>query len=94
MGIILYIKIAAAGYCMLGVFVISSLVLNVLHKPYHGAALAVGQTFFLTVPLAWAGGRLFGLAGMFGGIGISYFIAALAAWVVLERVLRRLEDRG
>jgi putative MATE family efflux protein len=93
-GIVLYTRIAAAGYCMLGTFVISALVLNVLHKPYHGAALAVGQTFLMTVPMAWIGGRLFGLAGIFGGIGISYFFAALAAWIVLQRVVKNLEERG
>jgi putative MATE family efflux protein len=92
--IVLYLRIVAAGYCMFGVFVISSLVLNVLHRPIHAALLAAGQAFVLTVPLAWTGMRIGGLAGMFVGIAISYALAGLASWLVVSRVLSTLEERG
>jgi putative MATE family efflux protein len=92
--IVLYMRSAAAAYSMFGVFVISSLVLNVLHRPIHAAVLSAGQVFVLTVPLAWAGMKLDGLRGIFVGIGISYVIAGLAAWFVLGRVLPGLEERG
>ena len=92
--IALYMRIVAVAYCMYGVFVISSLVLNVLHRPMHAALLAVVQTFVLTVPMAWAGMKMAGLKGLFAGIGVSYAIAGLAAWFVLKRVLSGLEESG
>jgi len=92
--IILYMRVVAAAYCMYGVFVISSLVLNVLHRPIHAALLSAVQTFALTVPMAWVGMKLAGLKGLFFGIGLSYFIAGLAAWLVVRHVLSRLEERG
>ncbi len=92
--IVLYIRIVAAGYCMYGVFVISSLVLNVLHRPIHAALLSAGQTFVLTVPMAWAGMKIAGLEGLFAGIGVSYLIAGVFAWLMIRHVLSRLEERG
>ena len=92
--IVLYTRSVAAAYCMYGIFVISSLVLNVLHRPIHATLLAVGQTFVLTVPMAWAGMRLAGLKGLFAGIGVSYGLAGIAAWLVLRHALSKLEERG
>jgi Na+-driven multidrug efflux pump len=92
--IVLYMRAVSAAYCMYGVFVICSLVLNVLHRPIHAAALAAGQAFALTVPLAWAGNRAAGLKGIFAGIGVSYVIAGILAWLVLRRVVSRLERSG
>ncbi len=92
--IVLYTRTVAAAYCLFGVFVISSLVLHVLHRPIHAALLAAVQTFALTVPMAWAGMRLAGMKGIFAGVGISYGLAGIAAWLVLRRVLSRLEERG
>lgn len=92
--IVLYTRIVAAAYCMYGVFVISSLVLNVLHRPIRAALLAAGQTFALTIPMAWVGMRLAGMKGIFTGVGVSYLLAGFAAWLVLKRVLSRLEERG
>lgn len=93
-GVAIYLRTAAAGYALFGVFVTSSFVMNVLHKPLHASTLAIGQMFALTVPLVWAGWRLGGLAGSFAGIGLSYALAGIAAWLVLRRVLDRLEPSG
>ncbi|MCK4549616.1 MAG: MATE family efflux transporter [Candidatus Krumholzibacteria bacterium] len=92
--IVLYIRIVAAAYCMYGVFVICSLVLNVLHRPIHAAMLAAGQTFILTVPMAWAGMKIAGPKGIFAGIGVSYVIAGFFAWLMIRHVLSRLEESG
>ena len=92
--IVLYIRIVAAAYCMYGVFVICSLVLNVLHRPIHAAMLAAGQTFILTVPMAWAGMKIAGPKGIFAGIGVSYVIAGFLAWLMIRHVLSRLEESG
>jgi putative MATE family efflux protein len=89
--IVVYLRSAAAAYCLYGVFITSSFVMNVLHKPLHASALAIGQMFLLTVPSVWAGLRLAGLAGSFAGIGLSYALSGIASWLVLRRILKRLE---
>ena len=93
-GIVTYLRTVAAAYCLYGVFVTSSFVMNVLHRPLHASALAIGQTFLLTVPMVWVGWRIGGLAGGFAGIGASYAIAGVVARLVLGRILARLEPRG
>ncbi len=92
--IVLYTRSVAAAYCMYGIFVISSFVLNVLHRPMHAAVLAAGQTFALSIPMAWAGMKLAGLKGLFAGVGLSYIIAGLLAWFVVRHVLSRIEESG
>lgn len=93
-GVVAYLRTAAAAYCLYGVFVTSSFVMNVLHRPLHSSALAIGQMFLLTVPMVWVGWRFGGLAGGFAGIGVSYALAGIAAWIVLRRILSRLEPGG
>ncbi|MDD3642086.1 MAG: MATE family efflux transporter, partial [Candidatus Krumholzibacteria bacterium] len=93
-GVAIYLRTAAAAYCLYGGLVISTFIMNVLHRPLHASGLAIGQMFLLTVPMAWAGWRLGGLAGSFAGVGLSYALAGVAARLVLRGVLGRLEERG
>ncbi len=92
--IVLYLRIVSASYCLFGVFVISSMVLNVLHRPLHAALLSIAQVFALTVPMAWVGMRIAGLEGLFIGVGVSYLLSGAAAWFVLRRVTSNLEASG
>jgi len=89
-GITLYVRTVSAAWCLLAVFFTSSQVMNVLRRPYHAAALAVVQTFVLTVPAAWLGSRIWGIRGIFAGIAVSYALSGAAAWLVLRAILRRL----
>ena len=45
--------------------IISSAVLNGIHKPIHSSILSVSRMFVLYVPLALIGGKLFDLKGIF-----------------------------
>ncbi len=92
--IVLYTRTVAATYCMFGIFVILSFVLNVLHRPIHAAILAAGQTFLLAIPLAWAGMRVAGLKGLFAGVGISYVVSGVLAWFVVRYILVHIEESG
>jgi putative MATE family efflux protein len=92
--IVLYMRIVSVAYCGYGVFIVSVFMLNVLHRPIHSAVMTAGQTFALTVPMALLGLRLGGIRGIFTGIGVSYIIAGLAAWLLLRRILSGLEGRG
>jgi Na+-driven multidrug efflux pump len=84
-----YLRIVPLAYCLQGVLMLSTVTLNVLHRPFHAAALGIGQMFVLCVPLAYAGARLFDVRGVFGAIAVSYLIAGFAAYRVANKNLVR-----
>ncbi|MCL7411313.1 MAG: MATE family efflux transporter [Methanosarcinaceae archaeon] len=84
---ILYLWIVPIGYALFGVFQISTMTLNVLHKPGHAAVLMVIQMFGLYIPLAYLGSYLFGLKGIFFAIVLAYSLTGIASHFVLKRVL-------
>jgi Na+-driven multidrug efflux pump len=84
---VLYLRIVPIGFGLIGVLIISSSVLNVLHKPLHSAFLMLTMMFALFVPLAFFGSRLFGIPGIFAGIAIAYIISGIIAHFTLSRVL-------
>jgi Na+-driven multidrug efflux pump len=43
--------------------------------------------FILYIPLALAGSHFFGLPGMFTGLSLSFFLASLAAVLLLKKTL-------
>ena len=76
-----------------GVFLLATTSLNVLNRPLHAAALAVVQMCVLYIPLAYAGSYLFGLAGVFSAIAVTYFIAGMSAHKVLGIILATEEGK-
>ncbi len=77
--IVLYLRLVPLGYGAYGVLRISVSVMNALHKPFKAAAVMIAQMFFVYIPLALAGSRMFGLTGVFGALLFSYMISAAAA---------------
>ncbi len=85
--IMLFLWIVPVGYALFGVFLISTMVLNVLNKPFPAAVLMVIQMFGLYIPLAYVGSYLFGLPGIFGAIVVAYSLSGIASHFVLKKVL-------
>ncbi len=83
----LYLWIVPIGYALFGVFQISTMTLNVLHKPGHAAVLMVVQMFGLYIPLAYLGSYLFGLTGIFFAVVLAYSLTGIASHFVLKRIL-------
>ncbi len=85
----LFLWIVPLGYALFGVFLISTMTLNVLNKPFPAAVLMVIQMFGLYIPLAYVGSYLFGLTGIFVAIVLAYSLTGIASHFVLKRVLAR-----
>ena len=85
----LFLWIVPLGYALFGVFLISTMTLNVLNKPFPAAVLMVIQMFGLYIPLAYVGSYLFGLTGIFGAIVLAYSLSGIASHFALKRVLAR-----
>ncbi|MCL7416095.1 MAG: MATE family efflux transporter [ANME-2 cluster archaeon] len=85
--IMLFLWIVPLGYALFGVFLISTMILNILNKPLPSAILMVIQMVGLYIPLAYVGSYLFGLPGIFAAIVLAYSLSGIASYFVLKRVL-------
>lgn len=83
----LYIRIVSAAYAAQGLYLVVSAGLNVLKRPFHATGLSLLELFGIAIPLVLLGSRLFGLVGIFGGIGVSYLVTGVVSWLVIQRVL-------
>lgn len=73
---ILYLRLAPLGYGAYGVLQISVSIMNALSKPIQAALSMAAQLFVFYVPMAFAGLRLFGPAGVFGALVLANALAA------------------
>ncbi|MFC1810592.1 MATE family efflux transporter [Patescibacteria group bacterium] len=87
--IIQYMWIVPVGYGLYGVMQISTASLNVLHKPFHAAALTLFQMFVLIIPLAYLGSYFFGLIGIFAAVSVSFIVSGIVSHFVLMRILKK-----
>jgi putative MATE family efflux protein len=87
----LYLRIVSIAYAAQGFYLVVSAGLNVLKRPFHAAGLSIFEVFGLAIPLALLGSFVFGKAGLFSAIGISYAVTGFVALLVLNRVLVRFK---
>lgn len=83
----LYLLVVPVCYGLLGIFIISTIVLNTIKRPMTSVALTIVQMFILYLPLAYAGSIYFGLLGIFAGISLAFIISGIISKGVLMAVL-------
>lgn len=88
-GIVSYLRIVPLGFGMLGVFHVVTTMLNALNRPLTSAGLTAAEMFGLYIPFALIGSHLYGLPGLFAGLGLAYLVAGASAYVALRRILSR-----
>lgn len=84
-----YLRIVPIVYCLQGVFLLATSTLSVLHRPFHAAALGIGQMFVLCLPLVYGGAQTFALRGAFSAIAVSYVFAGIISYRILNKILVR-----
>jgi putative MATE family efflux protein len=89
--IVLYLRIVPLAYFFQMVLMLVTGTLNVLNKPFHAAAIGMGQVILLTIPLAFIGSALFGLKGVFMGITVAYLCSGIFAQVILWKQVGNVE---
>ena len=85
--IISYLWIVPLGLGLQGIARLASASFNAINRPFTAAALSLIRMFVLYIPLAFIGGRLFGLKGLFAGICLANILAGIIAllWLAHER---------
>jgi len=82
-----YLRIVPLGYGLRGVYILCTSSLNVLHRPFHAAAVTTVHLFVLYIPLSFLGSYLIGLEGIFIAAAISPAIVGIIAYLLLKKVL-------
>ncbi len=86
--IALYLRIILAGAVLQHSAVHTGFAFNAIELPWHASALMAIRLVGLVMPLAWAGARLAGVAGIFAGMAAGQLLSGGVALLWFRRVLR------
>ncbi|MEZ4435389.1 MAG: MATE family efflux transporter [bacterium] len=89
-----YLWLVPISYGAYGVAMQVNTTFNALNRPLRSAALITIRLFVLALPLAWAGGELWGTEGIFAGLSIGNLAAGLVAYAFVFRFLRTAEEEA
>jgi len=89
---VLYLRIMPLGTCFYGSLIVFNTAFNAAHQTYKTMLVSMFRVFLCYTPMAWTGGWLFQVPGLFCGAVIGNFIAALIGWSVVRRTYRDIEN--
>jgi Na+-driven multidrug efflux pump len=78
---VLYLALVPLSYGPAGMIAIVNAAFNGLNRPFSAVIVSVARTLLVNVPVAWAGGRLFGVAGVFLGICVSNLLVGVVSFL-------------
>jgi putative MATE family efflux protein len=87
--ICLFIWIVPLAYGLQGITILTNSSFNALHQPGNALILSLIRLFVFYVPLAWLGGKLYGIPGLFIGCVLANMCTATIAWCWFNRAVRR-----
>lgn len=87
-----FIWILPLGYGLQGIVILTNSSFNALHLPLRALALSVVRLFVFYVPMAWLGGKLFGVLGVYTGALLANVLIAAVAYSWFSRTLNQLQQ--
>lgn len=81
-----FLWIVPLAYGLQGITILTNSSFNALHLPGNALWLSLIRLFVFYVPLAWAGGKLFGVVGVFAGCVVANVFTAVIAYSWFNRV--------
>jgi putative MATE family efflux protein len=87
-----FIWILPLGYGLQGIVILTNSSFNALHLPLRALALSVVRLFVFYVPMAWLGGKLFGVLGVYSGALLANVLIASVAYFWFNRTLNQLQQ--
>jgi len=91
--IISFLWIVPLSYGLGGVVILINVAMNVLGKPKLALYINIIRLLLFYFPLAYLGGQLYGLNGLFFGIAIGNCAAFVVAYILLRKTLDNLGIR-
>lgn len=86
-----YVHLVPISYTMFGSMLLVNSMFNAMNKPMRSALLIVLRLFVLAIPLAWLGGRIYAVPGVFGGISVANMVVGLVAIFMVRGFLTNVE---
>lgn len=90
--ICLFIWIVPISYGLQGIIILTNSSFNALHRPAKALWLSIIRLFVFYVPLAWLGGEMYGVTGLFVGCVVANIITATIAWRWFNKTVQRTEQ--
>ena len=87
-----FIWILPLGYGLQGIVILTNSSFNALHLPMRALWLSIIRLFVFYVPMAWLGGKMFGVLGVYGGALLANVIIAAIAFYWFRRTLVELQS--
>jgi putative MATE family efflux protein len=84
-----FLWIVPLAYGLQGIIILTNSSFNALHQPGSALLLSIVRLFVFYVPLAWLGGKLYGVTGLFIGCVIANICTAALAWGWFNRAVAR-----
>ena len=81
-----YLRLVPLSYGGAGLIAVITAAFNGLNRPMAAVALSVARTLLVNVPVAYVGGRLFGVPGVFAGVCVANLVVGAGAFVWVQRV--------
>ncbi len=85
----LYLLLTALAFGPAGIVMVINASFNGLGRPGPAVAISSLRMFVVMIPMAWLGGRILGVGGVYAGLAIANVCAALLAWAWYRRMLAR-----
>ncbi|MEZ0149389.1 MAG: MATE family efflux transporter [Candidatus Reddybacter sp.] len=80
-----YLWIVPASYGAHAVTILVMVSLNALKQPKVALLTALIRLLLLNIPIAYIGGQLYGVSGLFYGFAIGNVLSAIVAWRIINR---------
>jgi putative MATE family efflux protein len=82
-----YLRIMPFGYMFHGFALMVMSTLNAVNRPLRAAVLNALRLFVFSVPLAWLGARLVGVAGIYFGLVVANVLIGIVSFLVVQKFL-------
>ncbi|MBD1389575.1 MATE family efflux transporter [Neiella sp. HB171785] len=89
-----YVVIMPLGYGLQGIVILANSSFNALHKPNNALMLSVVRFFVCYLPLAYIGGMLIGVNGLFIGSVVGNVVTAVIAWRWINGTFSHFEQQS
>ena len=86
-----FIWILPLGYGLQGIVILTNSSFNALHLPMRALGLSIIRLFVFYVPMAWLGGKMFGVLGVYSGALLANVLIAAIAFYWFRRTLAELQ---
>ena len=78
--VVTYLRLVPISYGLGGMIAIVNSAFNGLNRPGAGVVVSVARTMLVNVPVAWVGGQLFGVPGVFLGVAAANVLVGAAGY--------------